>query len=324
MDRPKLSAYDYQLPPEAIAQHPVEPRDQSRLLLLDRGQARFGHHRFAELPALLRSGDLLIMNDTRVIPARLFGTKRPGGGRTELLLVRDLGAGCWEVMVRAAGRLRPGSEIDLPDGNIARLLRPLEAPCWEVRLPAGAALERLLERHGHVPLPPYIRRDETPMDGDRYQTVFARIPGAVAAPTAGLHFTPDLLARLSAAGIGHAMVTLHVGPGTFRPLDERSLQEGRLHREWYELTPQTAERIRRARETDGTLRPGSGDTHLFIHPPYRPRVVDLLITNFHLPRSSLLMLVACFAGRERVLEAYAEALRAGYRFYSYGDAMLIR
>lgn len=345
MDPRELPAYDYDLPPEAIAQQPVEPRDHSRLLVLDRGTGATEHRHFADLPDLLDHGDLLVLNDTRVIRARLFGRKQPGGGQVELLLVRQLGAGRWEAMLRASGRLRAGLRIDLPDGSEAALVRALERPHWEVALPEDDRLECLLEAHGHVPLPPYIRRPDEAADRERYQTVYARASGAVAAPTAGLHFTPHLLARLDAAGIARAMVTLHVGPGTFRPLDAEALRTGRLHREWYQLTPEVAARILRVREaggrvvavgttatrvletcapTLGRLEPGSGETDLFIHPPYRPRIVDALVTNFHLPRSSLLMLVAAFAGRERVLAAYAEALRAGYRFYSYGDAMLIR
>ncbi len=345
MDPCELPAYDYDLPPEAIAQRPVEPRDQSRLLVLDRERGATEHHRFADLPDLLDRGDLLVMNDTRVIPARLFGSKRPGGGQVELFLIRRLEAGRWEAMLRASGRLRPGLVIDLPDGHEASVVRALSSPHWEMALPEGDALDRLLDEHGHVPLPPYIRRPDEVADRERYQTVYARSSGAVAAPTAGLHFTPQLLARLDAAGIERVMVTLHVGPGTFRPLDAAALRKGRLHREWYQLVPEAAERIRRTRSTGrrvvavgttatrvletcapapGRVEAGSGETELFIHPPYRPRIVDALVTNFHLPRSSLLMLVAAFAGRERVLAAYAEALREGYRFYSYGDAMLVR
>lgn len=340
-----LAAYDYDLPPEAIAQTPADRRDHSRLLLVDRRRSDFPDCRFADLPGLLTSGDLLVLNDTRVIPARLFGRKIPGGGRLELLLVRDLGGGTWEAMVRSSRRLQAGTEFEVGTGQRGRLVGPREGPHWEVALPEGPELDRLLEEHGHMPLPPYITRPDTEEDRDRYQTVFARSPGAVAAPTAGLHFTPGLFAALESRGIRHAFVTLHVGPGTFRPLDSAALETGRLHREWYHLPAAAAASIDEARaaggrivavgttttrvlescaEEDGTLSAGSGCTRLFIRPPYRRRVVDQLITNFHLPRSSLLMLVAAFADRERILAAYREALSRGFRFYSYGDAMLIR
>jgi S-adenosylmethionine:tRNA ribosyltransferase-isomerase len=302
------------------------------------------HRRFRDLPEVLTAGDLLVVNDTQVIRARLLGRKRPGGGQAELLLVRRVAPGLWEALPRMSGRLRAGQEVDLGEGYRARLTRPGEGAAWEVAIEGPGDVAALLERRGHVPLPPYIRRAEAREDRDWYQTVYATAPGAVAAPTAGLHFTPALLAALAAAGIGLVRVTLHVGPGTFRPVGSEELASGRLHAEAYSLTPGAAGAIVAARAAgrriiavgttsvrvlescarpDGALAPGEGETRLFIRPPYAPRIVTALITNFHLPRTSLLMLVAAFAGRERILAAYREALAEGYRFYSYGDAMLI-
>jgi len=339
-----LRDYDYVLPPEAVAQRPAQPRDASRLLILRRDSAGVEHRRFCDLPHLLRRGDLLVLNDTRVIPARLLGRKLPGGGRAELLLVRRRGEGLWEAMPRMSGRLRPGQEIDLGEGARARLVRQLEGSSWEIAFQGPGDVDDLLERAGHMPLPPYIRRDDTPEDRSWYQTVYAEEPGAVAAPTAGLHFTPGLLRELTAAGIGITQVTLHVGPGTFRPLGRAELAGGELHGEFYRLSSVAAETIAGTRAAGGRvvavgttsvrllescasaageLIPGEGETRLFIRPPYVFRIADALITNFHLPRTSLLMLVAAFVERERVLAAYREALAEGYRFYSYGDAMLI-
>ncbi|MFC1572449.1 tRNA preQ1(34) S-adenosylmethionine ribosyltransferase-isomerase QueA [Candidatus Eisenbacteria bacterium] len=359
-----LDLYSYQLPPEAIAQFPIEPRDASRLLVLSRSAQATTHRHFRDLTDLLRPGDLLVLNDTRVIPARVFGRKIPGGGKLEVLLVRDLSTGSaepgpssaescrpapdepgtWEVFLRATGRKRPGQKADLGEGFELELLEPLEGPAWRVRIRGPQPVSTLLSRVGHVPLPPYIRRADTPGDQDRYQTVFARTPGAVAAPTAGLHFTPRLMEALTARQINKAWVTLHVGPGTFQPLRRSDLGRGYLHEEVFSLPKETVAAVHQTREAGGRviavgttttrvletcalsrgkLRAATGTTRLFIRPPYEPRIVDLLVTNFHLPRSSLLMLVASFAGRERLLSAYAEAVRLGYRFYSYGDAMLV-
>lgn len=339
-----LAGYDYALPPDRIAQEPHERRDGARLLKVARATGAIEHGTFADLPAWLTPGDLMVFNDTRVIPARLFGEKVPGGGRAELLLVRELGGGRWESFVGATGRKRPGQIIDLGDGFHAELIRPRDHPVWEVALSGPTPLPEFLEHRGHVPLPPYIRRSDRPGDRDRYQTIYAREPGAVAAPTAGLHFTPELLAAITARGVTTAWVTLHVGPGTFRPLEPADLHRGELHAEDFQLPVEAAQAIERTRErgghvmavgttttrvleacarADGGVTPGAGRTRLFLKPPYRPRVVDGLITNFHLPRSSLLMLVACLTGREQILAAYRQAIDAGYRFYSYGDGMLI-
>lgn len=338
-----LADYDYALPESAIAQRPVEPRDASRLLILDRARGELREARARDLPRLLAPGDLLVVNDTRVIRARLFGRKRGSGGRVEILLLRPRGSR-WEALLQASGRLRPGLEIELGEGFSARLISPAAGIHWEIAIEGREPLEAFLTRSGHVPLPPYIRRPDEAADGERYQTVYAERPGAVAAPTAGLHFTPDLLAALSQAGIGLARVTLHVGAGTFEPLAAEQVARGELHPETFDLPPETAAAIEDLRARGGRLvavgtttarvleacaLPGrrvearAGETRLFIRPPYEARAVDALLTNFHLPRSSLLMLVAAFAGRERVLAAYAEALRRGFRFYSYGDAMLV-
>jgi S-adenosylmethionine:tRNA ribosyltransferase-isomerase len=339
-----LAEYDYALPEAAIAQRPAAPRDSARLLVLDRRCDSLGETRVDALAGRLEPGDLLVVNDTRVIPARLFGHKRPGGGRAELLLLRCTGGSRWEAWLRVTGRVRAGLVIDLDLGFDARVIEPREDPAWEVEITGPGDVATWITRAGHTPLPPYIRRPDEPQDRDAYQTMFAAHPGAVAAPTAGLHFTPALVQTLTARGVDLATVTLHVGAGTFQPLRAEDVASGALHAEVFDLPVETAARIDRVRarggrviavgttsarvletqaQADRRVRAGRGETRLFIRPPYTPRVVDALLTNFHLPRGSLLMLVAAFAGRERVLAAYAEALRRGFRFYSYGDAMLI-
>jgi S-adenosylmethionine:tRNA ribosyltransferase-isomerase len=351
--------FDYALPAAAIAQRPA-PRGTSRLLALDcAGEER--HRRIADLPALLRPGDLLIVNDTRVLPARLHGLAgaagREGGGgqgggggparraTSELLLVERLSEREWEVLVRPGRRARPGAivELDAAAGLFAEVLALAGDGRRRVRF--SEPIEPHLERLGHVPLPPYIRRPDDSGDRERYQTVFARRPGAIAAPTAGLHFSEELLGALAAAGVQRAALTLHVGIGTFKPVTAPLVSDHRMDRERYEIPAETAAAVARAHAegrrvvavgttvvrtlegaaavvAGGELPPGSGATDLFITPGFRFRVVDVLLTNFHLPRSTLLMLVAAFAGRERVLAAYQEALDRGYRFFSYGDAML--
>ena len=341
-----ISDFDYDLPPEAIAQAPLPERDASRLLVLDRAREVIDHRVFRDLPDLLRPGDLLVVNRSRVIPARLKG-RRGSGGAAEILLVRDLGDGRWHALVRPGRHLRPGQKVTV-DEDLSVVVES-EALAEDGRrrvrlLSRRRDLAAALARCGHVPLPPYVKRPDTADDRERYQTVFAREPGSVAAPTAGLHFTPALLARLRAAGIATADVVLHVGPGTFRPVTVERVEDHRVMPEAYEVPPETARAIEETRArggrvvavgtttvrtlesaagATGEVRAGSGETDLVIVPGFRFRAVSALVTNFHLPRSSLLLLVSAFAGRDRVLGAYREALREGYRFYSYGDAMLV-
>jgi S-adenosylmethionine:tRNA ribosyltransferase-isomerase len=342
----RLSDYDYELPPELIAQQPIEPRDAARLLVLDRRTGRIEHRIFREIGDYLQPGDLLVVNDSRVLPARLFG-RRGTGGQVELLLLQARGDGRWEALARPARRLRPGEvltilprESGLAGPAPATILERLEEGRVLVQLPAQVL--DALDRYGHVPLPPYIR--QALRDPERYQTVYARELGSVAAPTAGLHFTPELLERLQRLGVGLARVTLHVGLGTFKPVQVEDVRQHRMHAEWYHVPAETLSAIRSTRErghrvvavgttsartlesiSDRLDEPGdlTGWTDLFIVPGHRWRVVDALITNFHLPRSTLLLLVCSFAGRELVFRAYREAVERGYRFYSFGDATLI-
>ncbi len=344
-----LADYDYDLSPERIAQAPARPRDAARLMVLPRETGRIEHRGFRELPALLDPSDLVVMNDTRVIPAAVTA-RRATGGRIEGCFLRERADGLWEMLLAGRGRIREGETLALVDaeGEAAAeitLRKRGERGLWHVRPPAGTDATALLERVGRPPLPPYIRRDAAdPLDREDYQTVYACRDGAVAAPTAGLHFTPRVLAAMDARGIERARVTLHVGPGTFQPITVERLAAHQMHEEAYEVPPETAEAVRAARVArrrivavgtttvrtlesaageGGEVRAGPGMTRLFIRPPHAFRAVDAMITNFHLPRTTLLVMVAAFAGRERILEAYEEAMRAGYRFYSYGDAMLI-
>ncbi|MEO5340198.1 MAG: tRNA preQ1(34) S-adenosylmethionine ribosyltransferase-isomerase QueA [Magnetococcus sp. MYC-9] len=338
----RLSHFDYRLPPGQIAQRPVACRDRSRLLVSLPHAVR--DQRFRQLPDWLRAGDLLVLNDTQVIPARFLACK-PSGGRIEILLVKPLPeAGHWEAMASSHKKINPGLQIQIaPELRIVFLER-LGAG-FRVALSARPEeLPAALQRYGHLPLPPYITASDPRQDAQRYQTVYARQPGAVAAPTAGLHFTIPLLARLRAGGVRTTTVTLHVGPGTFQPVREEQLSRHRMHRERCLLSPHTARLINatRARQgriiavgttalrvlesaalPSGRVRPLSGETGLFILPGYRFRAVDALITNFHLPRSTLLMLVAAFVGKRRLDRDYAHAIHRGYRFYSYGDAQLL-
>lgn len=336
--------FDYELPADRIAQHPA-PRGASRLLVLDlEGPER--HRRVSDLPELLRPGDLLVLNDTRVIPARLFG-RRSGGGQIEILLTGKTGELEWDALVKPGRRARPGTVIhleeDLDEGLTAEVIEKEETGRHRLRF--SEPIEPHLERLGHMPLPPYIQREDAAEDRERYQTVWARNPGAIAAPTAGLHFTREILDRLAASGIETAQVTLHVGLGTFKPVTAERVEDHRMESERWEVGETTAEAIRRTRGRGGRIvavgttvvrtlesaalagggevRAGNGATELFITPGFHFRVIDVLLTNFHLPKSTLLMLVSAFAGRERVLAAYEEAIREDYRFYSYGDAMLV-
>jgi S-adenosylmethionine:tRNA ribosyltransferase-isomerase len=343
----RIESFDYDLPQEAIAQEPLPDRDASRLMVLDRASGAIEHRAFRDLPDLLRPGDLLVVNRSRVFPARLLGRRRGGGG-AEVLLVRPQEGGEWEALVRPGRKLRAGDRVELADGFAVEILSESVGAERRRRVrvlsPPGDP-EAAVERVGHVPLPPYVRRADHEHDRVRYQTVYARERGSVAAPTAGLHFTEELLRRLSARGIRRADVVLHVGPGTFRPVTAAEVEAHRVEPEPYVLPPETAAAIAETRRhggrvvavgtttarvlesrwgEGGSVSAGSGETDLVIVPGFAFKVVDELITNFHLPRSSLLLLVCAFAGRETVLHAYAEAVRCGYRFYSYGDAMLLR
>lgn len=338
-----IGPFDYHLPPELIAQQPVEPRDHSRLLTLGRDSGEIAHHRFFELPDLLRPGDLLILNDTRVVPARLRGRRQKTGGRWEGLFLRVLPDGSWEMLCQTGGRPAPGETINVDGSFQLRLEEKWDSGRWRVRpVDPGDAFAQL-ERHGETPLPPYIRAGTaSETDRSRYQTIFAKEPGAVAAPTAGLHFTPELFERLSQRNIESAFVTLHVGVGTFQPI-KTDVSSHVMHREWGSIGAAAVAAIERCRrrggrtiavgttsvrvlETaalSGSLGPWTGETSLFIHPPFSFRVVGGLITNFHLPRTTLLLLAAAFAGADNVRRAYETAVAERYRFYSYGDAMLI-
>ena len=336
--------FDYDLPTHLIAQQPATERDASRLLVVDRRDASLTHRTFCDLPELLQPGDLLVLNNTQVMPARLLGKRLATGGKWEGLFLREDTQGRWELLCQTRGRLGPGVVIEVEPGPLRlHLEEKMPDGHWLARPePAGPPPE-LLAKHGHVPLPFYIRKGrETPGDRDRYQTVFAERPGAVAAPTAGLHFTPQLLDRLAAKGVTSAFVTLHVGLGTFQPIQSDDFKQHHMHREWCELPSATTDAIRECRKRGGRivavgttcvrvletaalrgLEPGVGETDLFIYPPFEFRATDVLITNFHLPRSTLLLLVSALAGSDLLRQAYAEAVRMEYRFFSYGDAMLI-
>ena len=340
----RLEDLDYELPPDRIAQHPAAQRDQARLLVVDRSDGALHDARVAEIGRWLRPGDALALNETRVRPARLR-LRRASGGQVELLVVRPDAGGTWRVLARPAKKAPLGER--LADAGDALVLEVVEAGDRGERLVRVVAgdLGEALEREGEVPLPPYIHRAPEAADRERYQTVFARVEGAVAAPTAGLHFTPALLAALAAAGMEVVRVLLHVGPGTFRPVTEGDPRRHRMDEEYFEVPDATAAALDAARARggrvvavgtttvralesacdlhDGALGPGSGWTRKYIVPPYEFRAVDALLTNFHLPRTTLLLLVAAFAGEDLLRRAYAHAIAAGYRFYSYGDAMLV-
>ena len=347
----RTADYDFELPPALIAQTPLARRDASRLMVVDRTAGTLAHATFAELPSLMRAGDVLALNTTRVFRARLLGT-RQNGARGEALLLRALdpagphGPGAYEAMVSPGGKLKPGRRLRVADDFEVEVLEVLpERRTRVVRLhTADGDVASAIERHGHVPLPPYIQRADEAADVERYQTVYAREAGSVAAPTAGLHVTPELLDAVAARGVSRADVVLHVGAGTFKPVEVDDPAEHVMHEEWYDVPEPSAATINAARaaggaawalgttsartlesaaDADGVVRAGSAETRLFIRPGYNFRAVDRLVTNFHLPRSTLLMLVAALAGYELTMRAYTEAVREGYRFYSYGDAMVI-
>jgi S-adenosylmethionine:tRNA ribosyltransferase-isomerase len=340
-----VSDFAYHLPQELIARHPTAVRDTSRLMLLDRSSGTLAEDTFHNLHAYLRPGDLLVMNDTRVIPARLFGNK-VSGGKVEIFLLRRV---CdaherWLCLLRSSKKIREKQEILLTSGALAVVQSRCEDDNWLIDFSCPEPFHCWLEREGHIPLPPYLQREDCLEDRERYQTVIAREPGAVAAPTAGLHFTCELLTLLAVKGIETVFLTLHTGLGTFQPVRVTQVEEHRIHSERFVISPETAEAVNRTKAAggrvvavgttsartleyaallSGKVMAGSGDADIYIYPGYHFSVVDALITNFHLPESTLLMLVSALAGREFVLEAYREAVVRGFRFYSYGDAMLI-
>lgn len=337
----KTSDFMYELPEELIAQTPLERRDASRLLVLDKNTGAIEHRHFSDLPEYLRPGDCLVLNDSRVIPARLFGT-RPTGGAVEVVLLRDLGGGRWECLTRPGKKMRPGTEAVFGEGLSARVEEVLPDGNRILRFTYDGIFLETLERLGRVPLPPYIKAQLD--DPERYQTVYAREPGSAAAPTAGLHFTEELLDRIRAMGVEVRFVTLHVGLGTFRPVKAENVEEHEMHSEFCTVPADTAGAINRTKQNggrvvcvgttscrtlesfakeDGTVEPASGWTNIFLYPGCQFKCTDALVTNFHLPGSTLVMLVSALAGREHILHAYREAVAERYRFFSFGDAMLI-
>lgn len=339
----KKSDFYFDLPQELIAQDPLEDRSASRLLVLDRKTGAVEHHTFREITNYVRSGDCLVLNNTKVIPARLMGVKEDTGAAIEVLLLKRRDNDVWETLVKPGKKARPGAKIVFGDGCLrAEVLDVEEEGNRLIRFDYEGIFEEVLDRLGEMPLPPYITHKL--QDKNRYQTVYAKYEGSAAAPTAGLHFTEELLAQIEEMGVNIAYVTLHVGLGTFRPVKADNLSEHHMHSEHYEVTPETAELINRTKESggrvicvgttscrtvesaadeSGRVQPGCGDTEIFIYPGYRFKVLDCLITNFHLPESTLVMLVSALAGREKVLAAYREAVEERYRFFSFGDAMLV-
>jgi S-adenosylmethionine:tRNA ribosyltransferase-isomerase len=341
--------FDFELPEAQIAQHPAERREGSRLLVLDRATGRTEHHRFPHVAELIAPGDVVVLNETKVFPARLRGHKTTGAA-AEVFLLRPAaeaeagGEPLWHALVRPGGKLRAGHRVEIAEGFAVEIVESLPSGERLVRLLSEAPLDQALERYGQVPLPPYVERAATEVDRERYQTVYARERGSVAAPTAGLHFTPELLSEIERKGATLARLVLHVGVGTFRPVEVEDPEQHAMHSEWYRVSEEAAETINARRaaggrvwavgttsvrtletvaDAGGVVRAGEGWTDIFIREPYRFRAVDAMITNFHLPRSTLLMLVAAFAGHENTMRAYREAVREGYRFYSFGDAMAL-
>ncbi len=338
-----IKDFTYTLPRELIAQNPLENRASSRLMFLGRESGEIRHGQFRDIKACLQKGDCLVINDTKVIPARLFGIREDSGAKIELLLLKRLSEDVWESLVKPGKKCRTGAKLSFGDGILrAEVLEVTEEGNRYIRFLYEGIFEEILDRLGEMPLPPYITHKLE--DKNRYQTVYARHEGSAAAPTAGLHFTEELLRELEEMGVELARITLHVGLGTFRPVKEKDILKHHMHSEFYRISEEAAERVNRAKERggriicvgttscrtlesmadeNGVLRPGSGWTEIFIYPGYRFKITDGLLTNFHLPESTLLMLVSAFAGREQVLYAYEEAVREGYRFFSFGDAMLI-
>ena len=339
----KTSDFYYDLPQELIAQTPLDRRDGSRLMVLDKNTGAVKHMHFYDLPSLLHPGDCLVLNDSRVLPARLLGHREPGGGAAEVLLLNDKGDKTWECLVRPGKKMKPGTKLSFGDGLLtAEVTETLEGGNRLVRFHYDGIFLELLEQLGKMPLPPYIKAEL--QDPERYQTVYSREVGSAAAPTAGLHFTKELLEQIQAMGVSLAYVTLHVGLGTFRPVKEEEITDHEMHSEYCMISKETAETINETRRKggrvicvgttscrtieswaaeDGTLKESAGWTNIYIYPGYRFKVLDALITNFHLPESTLVMLVSALAGREHILAAYEEAVREKYRFFSFGDAMFI-
>ena len=338
----KTSDFNFELPEELIAQTPLERRDSSRLLTLDKNTGAVGHHHFYDLPDFLRPGDCLVLNDSRVLPARLIG-HRPTGGTCEVLLLVDRGEGCWECLVRPGKKLRTGAQIIVGQGQLtATIERELEDGKRLVQFHYQGIFLEILEELGKMPLPPYIKAELE--NQERYQTVYSKVVGSAAAPTAGLHFTPELLDNIQEMGVKVCYVTLHVGLGTFRPVKAEDIRDHEMHSEFCMISQETADIINETKRNggrvicvgttscrtiesfaaeDGTMTQRSGWTNIFIYPGYRFKVLDALVTNFHLPQSTLIMLVSALAGREHVLNAYQEAVKEKYRFFSFGDAMFI-
>jgi S-adenosylmethionine:tRNA ribosyltransferase-isomerase len=334
----KLSDYDYNLPKELIAKYPVEPRDSCRLMVLDRKSRSIRHRIFRDITEYLEEGDLLVLNDTKVIPARLIG-KKETGAKIEIFLLRPFCDNEWEVLIKNIKRLKAGQKVIIGEDFYAELTEKYEEGKARVRL-HGEDINALIKKYGHIPLPPYIEREDEEKDKELYQTVFAKKEGAVASPTAGLHFTESLLEKLEKKGVKKAFCTLHVGLGTFRPIQTEDIAKHKMHEEFYQIPEKTIKMIQetkkrgkkvvavgttvvRTLETYALTEKKEGFSDIFIYPPYNFKIVDALITNFHLPKSTLILLVSAFAGREFILRAYSEAVKKRYRFFSYGDAMLI-
>lgn len=345
----RTTDFDYDYPPDAVAQYPLEERDASRLLVLERETGGIRHLKFGDLPALFESGDVLVRNTSRVIPARLIGT-RDNGREAEVLLVHAEADGTWQAMVHPGGKLKLGRTIRFGDDAVAEVVEVYRGGLRRLAFQGKLDVAQLMRRYGRVPLPPYIERAPSEDDKERYQTVYAQVNGSVAAPTAGLHFTAATFEAIRGRGVAVADVLLHIGPGTFKPVEVQDPSRHIMHAEWYEISEEAARTINEARDGGGRVwavgttaarvleavavapnapaarcevAAGCGWTDLFIRPPYDFRMVDALLTNFHLPRSTLLMLVAAFAGYERTMAAYREAIQKGYRLFSYGDAMVI-
>jgi S-adenosylmethionine:tRNA ribosyltransferase-isomerase len=343
----KLSDFDYKLPPGLIAQYPCEERDESRLLLLHRDTGKIEHLIFKDIPSLLSEDDLIVLNDTKVFKARIIGKRRGFEGKIEILIAHKLKDNIYNVLARPSRKLSPGTEIIFADKRLSAEVLGKDGDYTQLCFNVNGSLYGLLDEIGNVPLPPYIKRDTEKWDESRYQTVYARNPGAIAAPTAGLHFTEDIISSIKAKNIGLAYLTLHVGYGTFKPVIEEDIRKHNMHEEYYEINDDTAVLAGKAKTTgknivavgttvcralesasfkQGTkheIRNTKSSTGLFIYPGYKFKMVDTLLTNFHLPKTTLLMLVSAFAGRENIMRAYKEAIRRKYRFFSYGDAMLI-